>query len=100
MADLDYRPLEGLVIGVIQFLDDSTTARERLKIASASQTQQSCVVATHVIGEFSSTISESRRNNFREIRESHFGSPLLFPGLNLLPPLTALFTLARLFWPG
>ena len=54
---------------VIQFLDNRSTARERLEIAAASEAQKSGVVARHVVGKFSGSVPQRRRDNFAEVRE-------------------------------
>ena len=58
------------LIRVVQFLDDSTPARERLQVTTTSQTQQSRIIPTHVVGEFPRAIAQGSRDNFGQVRKS------------------------------
>lgn len=64
---------------VVQFLDNRSTARERLEIATLRQTEQGGVVARHVVGKFSGSVPQRRRDNFAEVRKRQvrFSFPFL-----------------------
>ena len=86
-------PLERLVIGVVQFLNNRAATGKRLDVSLARQTQQGRVVAAHVVCQLTRTVTESGCHDFREIGESHVPASFFVgltlsvtPGEDALPP--------------
>ena len=57
-------PLERLVIGVVKFLDDSTTAGEGFNLAATIQASKQRIVAAHIVCQLPCARAQGSRYDF------------------------------------
>ncbi len=58
-------PLKGLVVRIVQFLDNSTTTGERLDRPPLVHANQTGVIAAHIVRKLASPRAQGGRDYFR-----------------------------------